>query len=157
MSDISDIVESLTKRIETLELLLQANAKYLGSNISKLKLTTGNITTASVVFIDAAGVTLTLATGANRALMFLSGTWNAPANLFMDFTVDGVRQGAGANGLGYFNAHNYNCALSYSYLSDVLTAGSHTFKMQWMVDAGTGTIQATATVPLYFTAIEIKP
>lgn len=114
----------------------------------KVNLTTGNLSTTSSTFVDATGLTLTLTTGARRCLVGFAGTvFNSQTGALMalDLAVDGTRQGQtggivrvrfGGVASQYFDG-------SFTYLTDVLTAASHTFKIQYLTSAGTGIIAAS--------------
>lgn len=85
--------------------------------------------------VDATNLALTMTTGARRVLLGFQGTGatnNAAGGIFLDFMVDGVAQG-GTQGLiiaSQTTASEFmNC--SFTYLTDVLTAASHTFKLRW--------------------------
>lgn len=86
--------------------------------------------------VDSTNLSLTITTGAHRVLIGFVGSGtvdNAAGIIFMDVTVDGTRQGGDA-GLIWFNQHatgSERFNLSFTYLTDTLTAASHTFKLQW--------------------------
>jgi hypothetical protein len=112
-------------------------------------------TSTTFVDIDATRLSITMTTGASWVLIFLSGTtWNtsSPGNMF-DVTVDGVRQG-GANGIHY-EVGNVPHGVSLTWLTQV-AAGSHEFRPQWRVSAGTGMLAASSAMsPVMFAVIEI--
>ena len=86
--------------------------------------------------VDGTNLSLTITTGAHRVLIGFVGSGtvdNAAGIIFMDVTVDGTRQGGDA-GLIWFNQHatgSERFNLSFTYLTDTLTAASHTFNLQW--------------------------
>jgi hypothetical protein len=122
-----------------------------------VKLTTGDLTTTSATFVDATGLTVTLTTAAVRCLVLFSAVLlnSGSDKTTFDIAVDGTRQGQ-SYGLGYngdnpLEAHH----TSITYLTGVLTAASHTIKIQWRVDGGTGTMRAaTTTTPAILQVIE---
>lgn len=121
--------------------------------------TTGDKTTTSTSFVDLPNATLTLVTGARRCLVVLSGFGgDGTTGKYCRFNVviDGVGQG-GTYGItanrGASASQDMNN--SFTFVTDVLSAGSHTIKIQWSVDAGTGTFYASATAPLVFSVIEL--
>jgi hypothetical protein len=131
------------------------DATHLESD--RVQRTAGNLTTTSTTFVDATGMSITKTTGARRVLLSVSGTWNAAGSdgVSIDFTVDGTRVGQD-NGLMQYNSTT-PANVAMSYLTDVLSAGSHTFKVQWKsVSGGSATLFAVTTVtPLVFSAVEL--
>lgn len=119
--------------------------------------TAGDVTTTSTTFVDLTSASITITTGARRVLLtFAASGWNSSAASLvkLDFMVDGTRVG-GTVGLINVNAGaNAERNLCMTYLTDVLSAASHTFKVQWCVNAGTGTIYASSSAPYAFSAIE---
>jgi hypothetical protein len=118
--------------------------------VSVASRTSGDLTTASTSFVDATGLTTTITTGAHRCLVFLQASGNNSANngnTATDLAIDGTRQGGGY-GLAVANspAAAGNGNLGFVYLTSALSAASHTLKIQWRVDAGTGTMFASTTV-----------
>lgn len=121
--------------------------------------TAGDLATSSTSFVDATSLTITLTTAAHRCLVIFSGmaqksTWT---NVFVDIDVDGTRVG-GSNGLTgatINNASAYDQNLSFSFLTDVLSAASHTIKVQWRVNGGSATLFASATTPAVLSVIEL--
>ena len=75
--------------------------------------------------------------------------------VYLDVAVDGTLQG-GTYGIfgvgGNSGGHQHN--LSFTFWTDVLSAASHTIKLQFSVDGGTGTIFRSATAPAIWTVIE---
>lgn len=105
-------------------------------------------TSTSFVDIDSAGdpdLNLTIETGGGDVLVTFYGTFaNAGGHINLDFTVDGVKHGgddgllrSASTALGHKN-------LTFAVWVQGLSAASHTFKMQWKVDAGTATMYAGA-------------
>lgn len=123
--------------------------------------TAGDLTTTSTSFIDATGLTVTLTTGARRCLVMFTAVLNnngSGSNTAVDIDIDGTRQG---QSLGYLLAgqnssgSGINTPVTIFLLTGVLSAASHTIKIQWKVDSGTGKIFASAGVtPAVLTVIE---
>ncbi|HEX5016525.1 MAG TPA: hypothetical protein VFX15_02940 [Actinomycetes bacterium] len=114
----------------------------------------GNYSTSSTSFvdIDSTNLVFTITTGAHRVRLnqvvhVLSGA-TANQQIYFDVMIDGVRQG-GATGLfGFRNANDTTqrrWGANFSWLTDVLTAGSHTFKFQYAVGSGTATLVTDGT------------
>lgn len=127
----------------------------------KVSLTTGNLTRVANTFADATGLTVTLTTGAHRCLVTFSATVACSAtggpNGF-DIAVDGTRVG-GTLGLVDWNptTSNFDFPLSISFVTDALTAASHTIKLQFKGDnTNTLTIFATTTTPAVFSVVELN-
>lgn len=121
---------------------------------STVEIISGDLTTSSTTFVDATGITVTITTAAVRCLVIatLSAIGpTAPSNVAVDLAIDGTREGQ-TYGLTLHGAGN--CNLSFSHLTDVLSAASHTFKIQWRVDGGTGTLRASTVAPARLTVIE---
>jgi hypothetical protein len=119
--------------------------------------TAGNYTTASTSFadIDGTNVSFTFTTRARRVLIGQMGSVavnNVAGEVSFDVAIDGTRQGD-AFGIVYMQAavvgEYMNC--SFSYLTDVLSAGSHTFKIMWRVGnaAHTATLLGSAGSGMY--------
>jgi hypothetical protein len=101
---------------------------------------------ASWADMDATNLSLTIVTGAHRVLVgFVAEGYSDTVGgyVMLDITVDGTRQGAPNYGLFYTRQGSAGLStnLSFSYLTDILTAASHTFRLQFRTFAGT-----TATI-----------
>jgi hypothetical protein len=123
---------------------------------ASFKRTTGNYTTTSSTFVDvdATNFALTITTGAHRVMLVFTGSGgNTSADYIeLDVTVDGTRQG-GTGGLVIMECQDSLVFknLSFTYITDVLTAASHTFKLQYRVNSsGTATIQGGSSSPTMF-------
>jgi hypothetical protein len=107
--------------------------------------TAGNLTnTTTGSWTDLTGITVTLTTGAHRCQVnaVLSGLNSGAERVMVDLDIDGVRQGQ-ALGLTHISlAASQVGNLSFSFLTAVLSAASHTIKVVWRVTGGTGTIYA---------------
>lgn len=124
---------------------------------SRVTRTAGDVSTTSLTFVDLTGASITLTTGAHRckveftASVFVSGS----VNIYLDLEIDGSRIGGDQGVISLHPGALLEGNGSFTYLTDVLSAGSHTFKIKVRVNAGTGTVQAhTTTTPYFFTVIE---
>jgi hypothetical protein len=112
---------------------------------AKATRTAGDVTTTSTTFVDLTGMSVTLTTGARRCLVYFQAvSYNSAGNAHaFDVNIDGSRVGGT---LGWTNTQGSNrMPVSIFYLTNVLTAASHTIKIQWYVIGGTGTVQANTT------------
>ncbi len=126
---------------------------------SKVKLSGGDVTTTSATFVDMTGVTITITTGATRCMIeFTADVFHSsatPQSISIALLIDGASQGGTGGNLGVTSvAVNSGINVSFTFLTDVLSAGSHTFKIQWKTSAATATVQAGSVVPLIFSVIE---
>ncbi len=98
-------------------------------------------TTTSTTFVDvdATNLALTILTTGGDVLVHFHGVGTDAVILF-DVDVDGVRDG-GDDG---FTRLTTVGPMSFTRLIAGLSAASHTFKLQWRVVAGTGTLYAGA-------------
>lgn len=111
------------------------------------KRATGNysITGTSFADVDNTNMNLTITTGAHRVMIGFVGTLYGDTDLIilsLDVTVDGTRVGGDAGLVQRrFNGSAGNGIEidgSFVFLTDVLSAASHTFKLQAKVSANTG-------------------
>lgn len=132
--------------------------------VSKVQVTSGDLTTSSTTFTDATGLTTTITTGAHRCLVFFSANaQNSGTNLntAVDLAIDGTRQGqtyglsivqnAGSGG-------SPNAPIGFAYLTASLSAASHTFKIQFRTDGGVGAAKifaSTSVSPAILTVLEL--
>ncbi len=127
--------------------------------VSKVSITSGDLTTTSTSFTDATGLTTTITTGAHRCVVFFSATGHnsgAGNNVAIDLAIDGTLQGQTYGLMVHSGPANNNGNFGFAYLTAALTAASHTFKIQWRVDATTGTMFASTGVsPAILTVIEL--
>lgn len=107
-------------------------------------LSAGNYTGTTGSFATITGATLTFTTQARRVrigCVVTAQVGTANDALGLDVTIDGTRQG-GTNGLTGFRAnitgHRQN--LSFTILTEPVSAASHTFTLQAKRIAGSGTI-----------------
>jgi hypothetical protein len=131
--------------------------------LDTVRRTSGDLTTTSSAFVDATGLTLTETTGANRVLVTFSGfgqSIDSTNTVEADLAIDGTRAGGtaglvGVQGQGSSSGTPTRGNLSFSYLTDVLSAGSHVFKIQWRSATGTtATLFAGAGAPAALSVIE---
>ena len=119
----------------------------------------GNVTTTSTSLVDLTGATVTLTTGANPAQVnFTCTTEQSAANNsnFFNIAVDGALE-LGTSGIRQaLEGTGVLKAFSIAHQTAPLTAGAHTIKIQWMVDAGTGTVDASSTTACSFSVSEIR-
>lgn len=151
-------VAGASKKITAANLLAAAIPQ-----VSKVSVTSGDLTTSSTTFVDATGLTTTITTGAHRCLVIFSGNAHVSGttiNAAFDLAVDGTRQGQ-TYGLTIAqqsgSASSPNMPVGFTYLTSALSAASHTFKIVWRVDgSGTGTLFAsTGVTPAILTVIEL--
>lgn len=119
----------------------------------------GNYTTRSSSFVDIddSSLSITLRTTGAVLVGFL-GTFQADqsTHIHLDLLVDGVRLGQN-NGIAslHFPAAHKPQSLAFTLLRDQLTAGEHTFHLQWRIVAGFGIFYAAAgnrDAPAFFWA-----
>ena len=107
--------------------------------------TSGNYTyTGSVAFanVDNTNMNFTFTTGARRVMVGFVGTVasdNTAGAVGFDVELDGARLGGTTGGLHIISQAVANELMngSFCYVTDTLTAASHTFKLQWN-NANTG-------------------
>lgn len=124
-----------------------------------------NVTIASTTWADVDGtnITIDLTTQARRVMLMWSGRIsNSSTGLTRwGFTVDGtpvVAEAAGSNGImvSRSDANGVSVGFTVVYLTDVLTAATHTFRPRWNVSSGTTTLQISATSDFaVFSAYEV--
>lgn len=118
----------------------------------------GNLTTTSTSLVDVTGATVTFTTGAKpvAAGYAVTVTNNTGGNtVVLNIAVDGALE-LGTVGLyTAVPAASYEVPFSFTHQTAALAAASHTIKMQWAVNATTGTIFGSATTNFSFWAHEI--
>ncbi len=118
--------------------------------------TNGDVTTSSTSFVDLTSITATLTTGAHRCLVTFTVTSSVDVTgtVFYDVLVDGSSIG-GTNGTiarTITVGGNAN-TIGFSIYTAVLSAASHTIKVQWKVSTGTATSTA-GNQPIIFSVAE---
>lgn len=121
----------------------------------KVSRTSGDLSTTSTSFVDATGMSITMTTGARRVLVGVIAKGYVGTNgeyIELDIDIDGAGQGGtrGLAGARIATASSNQVNLSFTYLSDVLTAASHTIKLRWKgVNGNTANLVAqSASSPL---------
>lgn len=139
----------------------------LGAPLASSKITrtnTGaNETVASTTWedINSTNYSITLTTGARRCLLLFTGRVSQTgANITrFGFTVDGTpveAEATGSTGSGITRHDTSSEGAHIIALTDVLTAGSHTFKVRWNASAGTSTLHESASTDFVtFQVIEL--
>lgn len=100
-----------------------------------------NTTSTTFVDIDATDLALTITTTGGDVLVGFSGSieenTGALEFVYLDVAVDGTRRGGDDGILMIGNTVSTEPqVMSFVYLVTGLSAGSHTFKLQWKVSAG---------------------
>lgn len=119
----------------------------------KVKRTAGDFTTASTSFVDVTGMSVTLTTGARRCLVSVScviSANNVAATMALTLDIDGTDQGGATVGFLSISQHastNESVDASFSFLTDALTAASHTFKLRARVLNAAHTMTVYASDP----------
>ncbi len=106
----------------------------------------GDLTTSSATFVDATSMSVTITTGARRCLVNVIALMNLSAIAYITLLIDGVNQG-GTAGLGA-GASGTQSSAGFTFMTGVLSAGSHTFKLQWRSTSGSQTLFASSVAPL---------
>jgi len=102
-----------------------------------------NYSTTSTSFVDvhATNLSLTIETKGGDVMVHFHGNIDAASYCHLDLEVDDTRIG-GDDGICYAGVtHNI---VSFTRLLTNLAEGSHTFKLQWKVNSGAGTLFAGA-------------
>jgi hypothetical protein len=104
---------------------------------------TSDITTTSTTFIDL--MTLTVTIGANPVILDFSVSCNN-TGMFNQCDFQLLVDGGITRGITVYTSTSENASSgAILYKTSALTAGSHTFKIQWRVDAGTGQVRPVTT------------
>lgn len=129
---------------------------------SRVLATSGDITTTSTSFTDLTGMTVTFTTGAFPVVYGLSGSTrhsDANGDWSFDIDIDGTRQSTAVLGLVQLQndgtAVSKDISIGLTGQSAALSAASHTIKVQWLVNGGTGTVKAASPAALFW-AHEIR-
>lgn len=124
-------------------------------------------TTVSTTFadIDATNLTATVTTptgGKRYMVTFQARVSHSVANglAVFDFTIDGTRAVSAAttgSGVRLISVVSTGTSweVSVTYITSVLTAGSHTIKPQWRTNSGTLTMKATTDELVQFAVVEL--
>jgi hypothetical protein len=111
-----------------------ASARYVRSS-ADYTMTGAGTTTFAVV--DNTNLSLTISTGARRVMVVFQGVGqvnNSAGSLGLDVELDGARLGGSTGGLIFnsFSSASEPTNMSFTYITDTLTAASHTFKLFWV-------------------------
>jgi hypothetical protein len=121
---------------------------------STVRKTDGDITTSSQSFVDATSMSVTITTGARRCLVLVQAfgvTSTTGSSNCTTLDIDGSSVG-GTYGLAMQRDQGSLC---FTYLTDVLTAASHTFKLQHRGSNGANsTLYASSIAPCILTVLE---
>lgn len=125
---------------------LDNNADYIGDTVS-------NYTTTSTenVDVDASNLSLTITTNGGDVLVGFVGYCEVTGGNYgsMDINVGGSDYFSnGSSGVIAFQPTLALC--SFVVLIEGLSVGSHTFKLRWRVDAGTGTLRRIDGSPQFW-------
>ena len=131
-----------------------ASARYIRS--------AGDYTTTSDSFVDvdATNLALVITTGAHRVLVgFVGSGYNTSTNagIVLTVSVDGVDQGSSTYGLvmhKQLGAGSENDNLSFAYLTDVLSAGEHTFKLRYRRSSANSAVISGSAPQMEFYVME---
>lgn len=122
------------------------------------KLTGGAYTTTSGSFvdIDATNLSKTITMAGTKVLVaFFGNVSNAGASTgYFDVAVDGTRYGGTQGLVNVLYGSFANDKVSFAIIITV-TAGTHTFKMQWMTTGGTLQLTSTTVTPVFFGVQEV--
>ena len=118
---------------------------------------TDNFALGSATWTDVTDLTITITTGARRVMLQFQGRFigdDANNEVGIRFDIDGTPTSVLIQEIFVVTADRHNAGCHY--LTDALTAASHTFKVQMQRAAGTNnvTLQA-ATAAAIFSAVEI--
>ena len=120
------------------------NDKYIGTG-------SGDYTTTStsLVDVDATNLSLTITTHGGDVLVGFVGIAVAPAANLVTFSVnvDGSNPFSSA---GLSAASQHTDTASFVCLIEGLSAGSHTFKLQWLTGGGTATLRNNVQYPHFW-------
>lgn len=121
--------------------------------------TAGDLTTTSTSMVDATSLTVTITTGARRCLVSFIGAAkvNATDTAIFDLAIDGTLIG-GTYGTSLVQSVSGTTNVGFTYLTDALTAASHTFKIQWKSVGGQqATLYAsTGVTPAILSVVELN-
>lgn len=130
-----------------------------GAQSARAVISAGDYTTttsANFVDVDGTNLALTITTGAHRVMVGLAATASVTAGdqIALTVAVDGTDQG-GSLGIVRILSGGSNMDASFTYLTDTLTAASHTFKLRYRTSAGTATLRASSSINLIFWVVEV--
>ncbi len=125
-------------------------------NINNMSITSiATFTTTSGTFVDVTGATKTLVTGANRCLIIYGlQTSNSGASSENYFAIDMDGSDIDLATARVVTA-NQRDNITRVFLTNTLTAGSHTFKLQMRVSGTTGSVTDDAYGNSFLAVIEL--
>ena len=116
--------------------------EYLYDRPSALYESDTQLLTSSTSFVDMDGTNLDIAVNTNsgNVLVWFTGALykSTAGQVYIDLLVDGTSVSTGSDGL--FSVYQVNTgrdSANFAFLVTGLSAGSHDFKLQWKVSAGT--------------------
>lgn len=125
----------------------------------------GNITHNSTTWVDmdSTNLTITMTTGARSVILICSGRFSVGASALVrfNFSVDGTpvaSESAGSAGIVSYreDANGNSHGFMMYFLTDTLSAASHTFRPRWNVSTNTVTAYQSATDDhIIFQAVEV--
>lgn len=134
----------------------QSGAGTTNLESDRVSRTAGDVTTTNTTLTDVTGMTITKTTGARRVLVgFYGSGYNTLAtnHVCTAIAVDGVDKEEIIHSQSQASESQN---MSFTYITDVLTAASHTIKMRFRaLSGGTATINATASFPAVFWVAEL--
>jgi hypothetical protein len=107
-----------------------------------------NYTTTSTSFVDVDGTNLKITLTITGSVVLLAFTVMATSNAIFDILIDSTRYASGGNDglLAAQDASSARGPVSAALLITGLSAGAHTFKLQWKAVTGTATLYAGSGV-----------
>jgi hypothetical protein len=123
---------------------ISGNIEFLKSPTNSRIANQATTTTTSASYVDITGVTRTIITNAYEATVMFVGSVaiSTAGNIGLSLLVDGSATGDAAWGNQFIistGAQTFPVCIVYR--TAALTAGSHTFKIQWNTSAGTATLR----------------
>lgn len=111
-------------------------------------------TTTSTTFADVAGMSCAITTTGRDVLIGFHGQLGmstAPYRAFVTVTRDGTNLGASGFGLVHIKLDSANLIgnVSFTFIDPEPAAGAHTYKIQWHVDSGGGTLTLYPTYGMF--------
>jgi hypothetical protein len=134
--------ETLTKT--DFDAQISENMRFVKSPTSSRLANQATTTTTSASFVDITGVTLTISTNAYEATIMFTGSIgiSTAGNIGISLLVDGAATGDAAWGNNFIiSTGAQTFPVGFTFRTVALTAGSHTFKLQWNTSAGTATLR----------------
>lgn len=120
-----------------------ATKAYVDTEHSQAVGSTANTTTISTSYVDLAEMSVTMTTGAKDVLVIFSGSFdnnNTGDLVYIILDIDGSDETETERRASFTGG--YHQVMTTAWLGAV-SAGSHTFKIQWKVNNNTGTGVAT--------------